>query len=52
MTIDEILRLVNVALGLRPLADCPVGDSDGDGSIAINDIIAAVGHALNGCPQR
>ena len=50
VTIDELLKLVNIALGNSALADCPAGDADGSGDITINEIIAAVNNALNGCP--
>jgi plastocyanin len=49
VTINELIVMVNVALGSAPVADCPTGDSDGNGEIAINEIIAAVNTALNGC---
>jgi len=38
-----------IALGDATLAACPVMDSDGSGSVTINELIAAVGRALNGC---
>jgi len=28
---------------------CAAGDRDGDGDITVDEILAAVGHALNGC---
>ena len=49
VTINELIVMVNIALGSAPVSDCPTGDSDGDGAIAINEIIAAVNAALNGC---
>jgi hypothetical protein len=50
VTIDELITLVNIALGSLPVTNCPAGDVDHDGMIAINEIVAAVGNALNGCP--
>jgi len=50
VTIGELITLVNIALGSRPVSACPAGDVNSDGTIAINEIIAAVGNALNGCP--
>jgi hypothetical protein len=41
--------MVNIALGNTPLSACAAGDADGSGDITINEIIAAVNHALNGC---
>jgi len=47
--VDELLTLVNLALGNGQLAVCPAGDANQDGEITINDILAAVNNALNGC---
>lgn len=49
VTIDELIRLVNIALGNLP-PTCPAGDLDSNGVIAINELVAAVNSALNGCP--
>jgi hypothetical protein len=50
VTVDEIITMVNIALGMRPIDDCPAGDSGGDGKVTVDEIVAAVNHALNGCP--
>ena len=42
--------MVNIALGTAPATDCQAGDTNGDGSITINEIIAAVVNALGSCP--
>jgi parallel beta-helix repeat protein len=49
VTVDELLILVNVALGFLPLSGCPSGDGNGDGEITIDEILAAVNQALDGC---
>jgi plastocyanin len=49
VTVNELITLVNIALGSTPLSDCTAGDADGSGDIAINEIIAAVNNALTGC---
>src|SRR5262245_60660506 len=49
VTIDELLDGVNIALGNRPASSCPAADPNGSGSVAINELIAAVDAALNGC---
>lgn len=49
VTVDEILTLVNIALGTVNISACPAGDIDHDGQITISDIITAVDRALNGC---
>ncbi len=52
VTIDELVRMVNIALGLRPVTECLAGDENGDESITIDEIIKAVNRALGGCPNR
>lgn len=49
VTIDEVIRLVRIALGDETLNTCPAGDRDGDGTVSIDEIIAAVVRALEGC---
>jgi hypothetical protein len=49
VTIDELVMMVNIALGARPLSDCEAGDSTRDGEITIDEIIRAVTRALSGC---
>ena len=51
VTVNELIVMVNVALGTSPVSACPVGDSNGDGEITVNEIITAVNNALNGCPS-
>jgi hypothetical protein len=50
VTVEELVTLVNIVLENGALTDCPVGDADYDGAIAINDILLAVNNALSGCP--
>jgi hypothetical protein len=50
VTIDEILRAVNIALGVRPISECLAADADQDGQVSIDELIAAVNSALVGCP--
>jgi len=50
-TIDEILTGIGIALGDRPLAVCRAFDRDGNGHVAINDIVAAIRAALDGCAR-
>jgi cysteine-rich repeat protein len=49
VTIDELLTMVNIALGNSALSECQAGDARGDRAITIDEIIAAVNVALNGC---
>ena len=50
VTINEVLTLVNIALGNVAVTDCEPGDSNHDGEITVNEILAAVNNALGGCP--
>jgi hypothetical protein len=49
VTVNELITMVNIALGNAPLSNCPIGDADGSGDITINEILAAVNNALSGC---
>jgi hypothetical protein len=50
VTVNELIIMVNIALGNAPLSACTAGDADHSGDITVNEIIAAVNNALNGCP--
>lgn len=50
VTIAEILRMVNIALGSQPVGECGAADDNGDGLVTVNEIVRAVGFALAGCP--
>jgi sugar lactone lactonase YvrE len=50
VTVDEILRGVNIALGSRDVSDCPVFDQSGDAEVTVDEILHAVRAALEGCP--
>jgi hypothetical protein len=52
VTVGEILKLVNVALGNEDRSACNSPDADGDGEITVAEILMAVHNALNGCPAR
>jgi hypothetical protein len=49
VTVDEILTMVNIALGNAPVTDCEAGDSNHDMHITVDEILTAVNNALNGC---
>ena len=44
--VDELVLLVNIALGQRALEECSAGDSNEDGVVTVEEIVAAVAHAL------
>ncbi|MBP1686538.1 MAG: multidomain protein with s-layer y region, glug motif, ig motif, i-set domain, pkd domain [Deltaproteobacteria bacterium] len=49
VTVDEILAMVNIALGNPPTPNCQAGDPDTNGQITVDEIVTAVRNALNGC---
>jgi hypothetical protein len=53
-TVDEVLLMVNIALGSVPLSACESGDRNGNGRITIDEIVIGVNSVLTGCvePQR
>jgi hypothetical protein len=51
VTVDELVRMVNIALGSSNLDSCPPGDQNGDGEVTIDEIIQGVNAALDGCPR-
>ncbi|MFI5397350.1 MAG: hypothetical protein ACHQ9S_17570, partial [Candidatus Binatia bacterium] len=46
VAVDDILTMVNIALGNAPVTTCEAGDPNGDGQITIDEILAAVNVAL------
>lgn len=50
VTVDELLTMVDIALGTAEASACLPGDANTDGKITIDEILAAVNNALNGCP--
>jgi hypothetical protein len=49
VSVDELVKLVNIALGRQPLSNCSAGDTNGDGEITIDEIVRAVNRLLAGC---
>jgi hypothetical protein len=47
--VDELVRGVNIALNRANLDTCPVFDRDNSGTVAVNELVAAVNSALRGC---
>jgi hypothetical protein len=50
VTVDELVRGVNIALGNLPLAQCLPFDPNGDGGVGIAELVQGVNNALRGCP--
>ncbi|MGD9763497.1 MAG: TolB family protein [Candidatus Binatia bacterium] len=55
VTIDELIRMVNIALGIRSvcgedgMGQCLAGDANCDCEITVEEIIQAVNNTLRGC---
>ncbi len=49
VTVDEIVTMVNIALGNADVVLCLPGDANADRLITVDEIISAVNNALNGC---
>lgn len=49
VTIDELVRAVNIALGSLALAECAAVDANADGNVAIDELVRAVNATLQGC---
>jgi len=47
---QDLLTVLGVALGKGSAVDCPAGDADRDGTITVDDLLAAVNAAVSGCP--
>jgi cysteine-rich repeat protein len=52
VTIDEILTMVNIALGSANVSTCMAGDVNNDHQITVDEILTAVHAALDGCGGR
>jgi hypothetical protein len=49
VTVDEILRGLNIALGAASVDSCLAADGNRDGVVTVDEIVAAVNAALAGC---
>jgi RHS repeat-associated protein len=50
VTVNELLAMVNIALGNVNPAACIAGDLNLDGTVTVDEIIMGVTFAVNGCP--
>jgi len=48
--VNELLSMINIALGTANVSTCEAGDPSGDGFVTVDEILGAVNNALNGCP--
>ena len=49
VTIDELIKGVNIALGNLQIEDCGAFDDNGDAAVTINELVKGVRNALDGC---
>jgi hypothetical protein len=50
VTIDELVKGVNIALALQPISTCPSLNVNDQGTVTVDALIRAVNNALKGCP--
>jgi hypothetical protein len=52
VTVDEILTMVNIALGNALVTACAAGDANHDGQITVDEVLTAVNVSQrSGCPS-
>jgi YVTN family beta-propeller protein len=51
VTVDELVRGTNIALGNIEVGTCRKLDVNGDGVVTVDELVKAVQNALNGCPR-
>lgn len=49
VSVNELVRGVNIALGLANLSTCPAFNTNGDATVSVSELVAAVRNALNAC---
>ena len=49
VTVDELIRGVDIALGQQDISTCARLDTDADAVVSIAELVAAVERALTGC---
>ena len=50
VTVDDLVKMANVALGKAAIATCMAGDTNRDGRITIDEVLTGVHNALVACP--
>src|SRR5262249_12825305 len=49
VAVSDLVLGVAIALNQQPLVACPSFDGNHDGRVGVNELVTAVGNALNGC---
>src|SRR5262245_23495016 len=52
VTVDDLIKGVNIALGNAPVSDCPSFDANHDGVVTVDELIQAVNNALTAPPAQ
>jgi hypothetical protein len=52
VSITEIMVGVDIAMNIFPMGNCPAFDPSGEGTVTVDELIAGVNNALQGCPPR
>jgi hypothetical protein len=50
VSVDELIRGVDITLGTLPMTECEPFDANRDGHVTIDELVTAVNTALTGCP--
>jgi hypothetical protein len=50
VTVGDLIKAVNIALGQAKLDTCSASDRNGDGMVTVDELLTAVRMALEGCP--
>lgn len=50
VTTTELDIVKEIAIGLRPLSDCPSADANASGTVTVTDLVSATIALLSGCP--
>jgi len=49
VTVDEIVKVVNIALGVSSIDGCRAADTDGNSQVSVDELVTMINFALNGC---
>lgn len=50
VTIDDLMRGVNIALNEAAMSECPVWDASDDREVTVDELLVGVKAAIDGCP--
>ena len=51
VTVDELIKGVNIGLGDQPLEQCSYFDRDLSNEVTVDELLTGIDAALNGCPE-